>query len=57
MKYQIEYEFELNYKGSKGATHQDIIDCITEDAEIAIKNAIDNIISGAEKISYKVTRL
>lgn len=37
MKYRTEYEIELDYIGNKGATYQDIIDCIKEDAEMAIK--------------------
>lgn len=57
MKYRIEYEFELNYEGGKRTSHQDIIDCIAEDAEVAIKEAINNIISDVEQIKYSVIKL
>lgn len=57
MKYKIEYEFELNYEGDGKTSHQDIVDCIEEDAVIAIKEAIDDIVDGVKMVDYKLTKL
>ena len=56
MRGRIVYEFEFDlHKGEQ--YNQDILDCIEEDAEDAIKASIANITEGVETTLYKVEKI
>ena len=56
MRGRIVYEFEFDlHKGEQ--YNQDILDCIEEDVEDAIKVAIANITDGVKTTLYKVEKI
>ena len=56
MRGRIVYEFEFDlHKGEQ--YNQDILDCIEEDAEDAIKASIANITDGVKTTLYKVEKI
>lgn len=56
-RYRIEYEFDLFVEDKAYATRQDILDCIREDAEVAISCAIADLIYKPDEIKKKAYRI
>ena len=55
--YRIEYEFDLLLENRKCTSRQEVLDCIEEDVEEAIEQAITDLVFAPGDVKKKVYRI